>query len=213
MKINAPIKSSLPVKSYALGMALSLAAFTASAAPLPYADVGTENVVQYTFTATTTGDIVAYFAGKGGAVYTNSLSISVNGVETDSFGLNNQTSTYGDSFILGSANAGDTIVFSLRVLDTGSTWYSSKGLNTDGSNHVYSSAFLADEELVPSGVYVGFEDLTTNGGPGSDFNYSDEQFVVTNVTTSTVPVPATVWLFSSGLLGFAGITRRRVKNA
>jgi hypothetical protein len=204
MKTKAPITTAL---NYSIGLALSLCAFGAVAAPLPYADSGVENTAEYTFTATTTGDIVAYFVGKGGAVYNNTVSMSVNGVSTGTYGLPNQSSSYGQSFILGSANAGDTIVFSINVLDTGENWYSAKSQNTDAGNHVYSSAFSGEEALIPSGVYVAFEDLTKGV---SDFNYLDEQLVVTNITSApAVPVPAAAWLLGSGLLGLAGVTRRR----
>jgi hypothetical protein len=189
---------------------LSSFAFAANAAPVPYVNTGTENTIEYTFTATTTGDIVAYFAGKGGAFYSNNLTMSVNGVPTGITGLNNQSSAYGQALNLGFANAGDTIVFYLQVADTGKTWSSIKGQNVDGLNHVYSSAFGGDESL-SAGLYVGFEDLAIYDTP--DFNYTDEQFIVTNVTAPSVPVPAAAWLFGSGLLGMAGIARRRSKIA
>jgi len=205
MKINLPITTSSLVKSGALALALSTYAFSAGAAPTPYADTGTENSIQYSFVAQTTGDIIAYFVDKGGAIYTNTLSITVNGVASAVSGLSNQSSSYGDSLNFGSVNAGDSIVFTLNVTDTGANWYSDKSLNSDGVNRIYSSAFSGDEFL-PAGTYVAFEDLT-------DFNYLDEQFVVTNVTAPAVPVPATVWLFGSGLLGLAGVTRRRSKTA
>lgn len=203
MKINSA------VKGCAMAIALSAYAMSASAAPVPYADAGTENPIEYSFTAAQTGDIVAYFVGKGGAGYINTLSISINGVETGTSGLNNQTSAYGDSINFGHANAGDTIVFSLYVSDLNRTWSSTKSNNIDGVNHVYSSSFAGDQ-VIPAGLYVAFEDLK---GHDADFNYLDEQFVVANVTngrdTPEVPVPAAAWLMGSGLLGLAGVARRR----
>jgi hypothetical protein len=214
MKINSSIKTLSLVRNCAMGFALASVAFSASAAPIAYSNYGTENLSEYTFTATETGDIVAYFLSKGSADYINTLGATINGVATGAVGLNNQDSSFGDSLNLGFANAGDTVVFTLNVTTTGDTWYSSKNLNSDGSNHVYSTT-LSGGNLPFTGTYVAFEDLAKNL---SDFNYTDEQILVTNVTAASatptapaVPVPAAAWLFSSGLLGLAGVTRNRRK--
>jgi hypothetical protein len=211
MKIISPITT--VVKGCAMAAALSAFAMGAHAAPAPYANAGTENLIEYSFTAATTGDITAWFVGKGGAEFVNTLSISINGVETGISGLNNQTSVYGQSLNFGHANAGDTVVFSLNVTNFDRIWSSTKSQNIDDANHVYASAFGGDQSL-PIGLYVAFEDLK---GSTSDFNYLDAQFIITNITTGTntpeVPVPAAAWLMGSGLLGLAGVARRRARNA
>jgi len=51
---------------------------------------------------------------------------------------------------------------------------------------------------IPAGIYVAFEDLDFR--TGSDFNYFDDTFVFTNV--SSVPEPST-WAMM--LIGFAGL--------
>lgn len=188
-------------------IALSASAFSAFAAPVPYANTGTENTIEYSFTAIETGDITAYFVGKGGADYSNTVSISVNGVASGIFGLNNQTSSYGDALNLGFANAGDSVVFTIRVADLGRDFSSDKSLNIDGLNHVYSSTYGGDE-FIPTGLYVAFEDLKGVYFP-QDFNYLDLQIVVSNVHAPVVPVPAAAWLFGSALAGLAGVVRRR----
>jgi hypothetical protein len=43
---------------------------------------------------------------------------------------------------------------------------------------------------------------------GSDINAFYLQGVALSVSVSAVPVPATVWLFGSGLIGLFGIARR-----
>ena len=47
---------------------------------VPYPNPGTPNPDIYTFTATTSGDIIAYFAGTG-AAYDEQLGMLVNGTQ------------------------------------------------------------------------------------------------------------------------------------
>jgi hypothetical protein len=200
-------KNSRAITRSMAAIALSASAFSAIAAPAPYANIGTENTIEYSFTAIETGDITAYFVSKGGAEFVDTLSISINGVDTGISGLTNQTSVYGQSLNFGHANAGDSVVFSIRVADLGKTFYSDKSLNIDGINHVYSTAYSGDE-FIPAGLYVAFEDLKGPYFP-QDFNYRDLQIVVSNVHAPVVPVPAAAWLFGSALAGLAGVVRRR----
>ncbi len=104
--------------------------------------------------------------------------------------------------------AGDQITFTLDVLNTSNTWYSQSSLNSDGANHVYSAAY-GGSGTTPAGTYVGFEDLAA---PHADFNYTDEQFVVTDVSASPspVPLPSSNWLMLSALAGCVFFIRRRV---
>ena len=179
----------------------------AQAAPIPYSPVGTQNAAVYTFTAATTGSVTGYFAGAGAATYTNEVSMLVNGVATGLYGLNNQTSTYGQSFNFGPVVQGDVLVFVLRNLVPGNVgpWYSQTNLNSDFVNHVYSSYYAGDANMI-AGTYVAFEDLN-NGG---DFNYNDVSFVFANV--SEVPEPASVALLGIGLLGL-GMNRRKKQHS
>lgn len=196
-------------KMSAVALAVAAIGFAESAAagPIPYPNAGTQNPVLYSFTAANTGDITAYYYGST-AGYTNELTLLINGVATGVQGLNNHTSSHGQSLVLGHANAGDSLVFKMVNISPGGVgpWYSDKSLNWDGVNHVYSTSFAGDF-AIPAGTFVAFEDLP-NGG---DLNYNDETFVFTNVATSTnVPEPATLLLTSLGL-GVMGLRSRRKK--
>ena len=48
-----------------------------------------------------------------------------------------------------------------------------------------------------------------DNGPFSGFNINLDMTSLTFTAVSSVPVPAAVWLFSSGLIGLAGVARRR----
>ena len=183
---------------------------TAKAAFIAYPTPGVENPVTYTFTAASTGNVTAYFAGST-ASFENILGMSVNGGPVGSFGLDNQSTAYGTSFNLGSVTAGDTLTFVMRNVVPGlGDLFSKPSLNVpyDGDaqvhNHIYSTAFVTDG-IIPNGTFVSFEDLPANSPP--DWNYNDEDFVFTNVaSTPSVPVPAAVW---GGLVLLGGIIGKR----
>ena len=70
------------------------------------------------------------------------------------------------------------------------------------------------------GSFNGFDFLTYFGTSGQfestifsagalDDNFNVVNSTWTNYTVSSVPVPAAVWLFGSGLLGLAGVARRK----
>ena len=179
---------------------------SAFADAIPYPGGG-ENATTYTFTASHDGDITAYFMGTG-ASYVETLGLLVNGTSTGITGLNNHDPAVGvgSSLDLGAVHAGDVLTFYINVLTTGDKWYSDVSRNSDKSNHVYSTAYTGGVAGVPVGTYVGFEDLPASG---SDFNYFDETFVFTNVsTTPSVPEPGNVALLLAGL-GLMGVVARR----
>ncbi len=169
----------------------------ARADTIPYPNDGTENINLYTFTATSSGTIGAYFYNEK-AGYTNTLSLLVNGMvtpETAAGVLNNHASSMGDFVNLGTVHAGDVLAFRLNVVTTRESLFSDKSMNDDGINHVYSTAFPGDAvHGIPAGTYVGFEDLRGGG----DFDYDDETFVFTNV--AAIPEPETYAMLLIGLV-------------
>jgi hypothetical protein len=188
---------------------------------VPYPTPGLENPVTYTFTAASTGDIIAYFVNGAGAGFTNRLGLLVNGTDTGIYGLQNHSTPFGTALNFGPANLGDTLTFVMRndVPGIGDV-FSNPALNAPydgtptGHNHVYSTTYLADgSTAIAAGVYtyVGFEDLPADGSfNGPDYNYIDEAFVFSNVASSA-PLPSTA-LCGSVLLAALWFTRRALRQ-
>jgi hypothetical protein len=195
--------------------ALFACAASAQAGPILYSQVGKQNTQEYTFTAAATGDVMAYFVGST-AAYTNEITLLVNGIATGIQGLNNKTTRNDTALNFGAVQAGDSLVFKLVNIVPGTgvgPWYSQTSLNSDGINHIYSSAWAGNNAL-PAGTYVAFEDLPKGG----DFNYNDISFVFTNVATNvpakgTVPEPGSLALLGLGVVAFAASRRKRAQAA
>lgn len=183
-----------------------LTANVASAA-IVYPTAGAENPQTYSFTASVTGDLVAYFAGSG-AAFENQLGLLVNGVSTGLVGLNNHTSSIGQSFNFGHVDAGDVLTF-VDFVTGYATWFSDPTRNSGNDNHVYSTSAAVGEAFAgsPAGTYVAFEDLSF---PGSDFNYFDHTFVF---TVAAVPELSTWAMMILGFAGIAYLAYRRRKQA
>lgn len=199
-------------------LGLASVAGIARAGAIPYPDSGTVNPTTYSYTATSTGDVDAYFAGSG-ASYDEQVGLFINGtLSSAGWGLYDHSSSVGQLFDMGHVTAGDTLVFADDVLSTNGIVYSDPTLNVpyDGSvtnhNHVYSTSATAGQvsALIPAGTYVGFEDLSF---PNSDYNYFDDTFVFTNVSTTTSGVPdASTTLSLLGLgVGALAAARRKFK--
>jgi hypothetical protein len=174
------------------------------------------SVSAVTFTATGTGPITAYFYGQS-ADYGSDIGLYVNGVWQGVYGLQNHSVNPGDSLILGYANAGDTLVFELRVATAGYyspppdadisySLYSSPALNPDAAEHVQASAFAGGPYGIPAGTLVGFEDIVPISA--SDLDFNDHQFVFTGVS-SNVPEGGATIAFLGLALGGLGLWRRK----
>jgi hypothetical protein len=208
-----------------LGISISALAFAgaagmALAGPIPYPDPGTPNPQTYTFTATSTGDVIGYFGGSG-ASFDEQVGLLDDGhLTSGGYGLDDHTTAIGASFDFGMVTAGDTLVFVDKINNGTSTGfaYSDPSLNVPydspgvtNHNHIYSTGAPADLfGDSPAGTYMGFEDESF---PGSDYNYFDDTFVFTNVSTNAgVPDRAsTLALLGLGVAAMYAV-RRRVRT-
>ena len=103
-------------------------------------------------------------------------------------------------------------------LDTASngTFYSDTPLNLDTTDHmlayrgtgdVVQLPGLAAGTWTPNEFVLAWEDVS--GSRGADFDFNDFVVMVESVEPTVVPVPASIWLFSSALLGLVGVARRK----
>lgn len=180
-----------------LAASLLLAA-AAQANPDVYPTPGTQAPAS-TFTADASGWLVAYYTGEAGG-FTNLVGARINGVD-GAIGLSNHASAYGDSFVLGTVVAGDSLVFFIDVDAGTARYYSDASLNSDAVNHAWAAPFAGDA-LVPAGTNIAFEDLPGGG----DFNYRDHSIVF---QITAVPEPASWMLLLGGAAGGLAWRRRR----
>lgn len=99
----------------------------------------------------------------------------------------------------------------------GSTASDISGPNTPGNGQEWTLAFFADDanwftdgSIIPDDMPASYTALLV----GIDLDASGDEIglvfaTVDSVTVSSVPVPAAVWLFASGLIGLAGIAKQK----
>ena len=204
----------------AFGFASFALATAASASPIPYPNPGTPAPTLY-ITATATGDVQA-------TLY------SALGLDDDRIGLLDLTTGYDSGFVVythqaplgtlynfGHVNAGDQLEFYLKnnnPVDAAQTFYSDPTLSTDGYNHVYEYATGQPDATgqLANVTYLGFQDIPEGFAfSGDSFNASALE--ATNLTLSSTPPmtptpePGTLSLLGTGVLGIAGLVRRRFK--
>jgi PEP-CTERM motif len=180
---------------------------------IPYNNIG--HIAPTTFlTASTTGNITGYFFSKGGAGDLDEIQmVDVTAGTSSGLLFPNQTTAVGTSADFGPVTAGDVLIFELVNVTLGNSVFASDpAFSADHVNHAYITAYSGGVAGIPPGTYVGTED-EPNGN--SDFNYNDDSFVFTNVTTSAsaVPEPSSLCMFGTGILSAATMLRRRIRRA
>jgi len=157
------------------------------------------------FKAVATGNVTGYFYGSGAG---DTDYIGMFNVTTSTFSgwfFNNQTTAPGTSADFGPVSAGDALVFELWDVSSGLHFASVPALSADSINHAYATSFAGGG--IPAGIYLGMEDLPLGQ---YDLDYNDNQFVFQNVAAT--PEPGTLAMLGSGILGLAGVVRRKISH-
>jgi PEP-CTERM motif-containing protein/uncharacterized protein DUF4114 len=116
----------------------------------------------------------------------------------------------------GTANVGDTLTFVMYIPPASGpplpvpTWFSDATLNSDATQHIYSTMVTAGQAYAgsPAGTYVGWEDLPAST---ADFDYNDDQYLFVNVN-SAVPEASTWAMMLAGFGGLAFAAFRRTRK-
>jgi hypothetical protein len=136
------LSASKAIMGASLALLLCVSGTSARADAIPYPTARVVNSAVYTFTATATGNVTAYFAGAS-ADNTSELGMLVNGSPTGIFGLNNHATAIGASLNLGSVIAGDVLTFVLHTISPSlGDAFSNPALNGPFDGGVGTSMFI-----------------------------------------------------------------------
>lgn len=200
----------------------------AGAATIPYSSVGTPITSDSDLVATQSSPLVLAYYWSASAADTDYLRVydvttgkflSIDPSDSQTLAdiefFDNQPNpgsvASGTSITLYGATAGDILQLEIFNSTTGLTLTSNSATSSDGVSHAYDALFSGtipgSSVTITNGVYIGMEDLTE--AEGSDFDYNDDQYVMTGVTP--VPESGSLFLLGGGLLGLAFIAYRKKK--
>ena len=189
--------------------------------------LGGAAITTYDFDALTAGTLIASGDALNGATFSYSLSGPGNPsiLVDDVFGTTSPNNYLGTDDGSGAFVSGDgfTITFDQTMRSVGLYVISADLIFADDftittnsgqsvGNTATSDVTLTDGDaffigLIEDDFSLGFDSITLSS---QDFGFL---FNVDDITVSQVPLPAAVWLFGSGLLCLAGISRRTIRKA
>ncbi len=111
-------------------------------------------------------------------------------------------------FVKGPFTTGDFLTLTVNGLDASGSAVSTLDISLASGANILDSWLWSDMSSL--GAVYGLEFTMSSSDNGSFGMNTPAYFAIDDLTTvSAVPVPAAVWLFLSGIIGLAGVARKR----